>query len=47
LYDFDVKNILKLETELNSIRIGTMKLYANLLRYKKYEGGAQKVVHET
>jgi len=33
----DVKNVPKLETELDSIRIGSMKLYVNLPRYRKQE----------
>jgi len=34
----DVKNISKLEAELDSIRIGSMKLYVNLPRYRKHGG---------
>jgi len=33
----NVKNVPKLESELDSIRIGNMKLFANLPRYRKHE----------
>jgi len=33
----DVKNITKLESELDSICIGSMKLYVNIPRYRKHE----------
>jgi len=39
----DVKNISKLESELDAIRIGSMKLYANLPRYRKYEAYHQSL----
>ena len=33
----DVKNVSRLESELDSIHIGIMKLYVNILRYWKVE----------
>jgi len=40
----DVKNVSRLEAELDSIRIGLMKLYINLPRCRKHE--AQSAVHQ-
>jgi len=37
----DVKNVFKLESELDSIHIGIVKLYVNLPRYRKHDGYKQ------
>jgi len=41
----DIKNVYRLESELDSIHIGVMKLYVNIPRYRK--DGSQKSAQAT
>lgn len=41
---FDVKNVKRMEKELDSIRIRALKLHVNIPRYRKEEDSGRKAV---